>query len=131
MSVFSSRLKSLRKEKKLSQEDLAKKIGVLRHNIADREQERSEPDIDMLIKLSDYFNVSIDFLLGKTDIRNSFAKEDILVNPIKTKNWINEELIMAGIIPTDKELSDEETDDLIKNISDAIKLIKHIKKNDK
>lgn len=58
------KLKELRKLKSLTQEKLAKDIGVARSTIAMYESGASEPDIEILGKLSNYFNVTIDYLLG-------------------------------------------------------------------
>ncbi|AEM79783.1 helix-turn-helix domain-containing protein [Thermoanaerobacter wiegelii] len=68
--TFSDRLKELRKEKNLTQEDLAKILGISRSTIAGYETERKEPDYETLKKIADFFNVSIDYLLGRTDIRS-------------------------------------------------------------
>ncbi len=64
---FSDRLKQLRNEKKMSRDDLANKIGVSYSAIAKYETGIREPDYDTLIKLSRFFDVTSDFLLGKTN----------------------------------------------------------------
>lgn len=56
------RLKSLRKTRGLSQEQLAKELDVARTTYNHYEIEKSEPNIKMLIKLADYFDVSLDYL---------------------------------------------------------------------
>lgn len=66
-------LKKLREQKKISQLKLANDIGVSRSTIAMWETERSQPDNDNLKLLSNYFNVSIDYLLGGND-KIDFAK---------------------------------------------------------
>lgn len=68
--TFGERLKILRNEKKFSQEKLGNKIGVARTSVANYETNRNFPTSEVLEKLSDVFNVSIDYLLGKSDIRN-------------------------------------------------------------
>ncbi|WP_285013713.1 helix-turn-helix domain-containing protein [Lactococcus garvieae] len=64
---FSIRLKSLRKSKKLSQADLAKKVGKTTWAISSYEQGKSYPSIDVLIKLCSIFDVSSDYLIGISD----------------------------------------------------------------
>lgn len=59
------RLKELRKDYKLTQEQLGKKLGLSRSTIAMYETNASEPDFETLSKLADFFGVSIDYLLGK------------------------------------------------------------------
>ena len=64
-SILGNRLKELRAERKLSQEDVANNIGLLRSTYSLYEISYSEPDIQTLIKLSNFFKVSIDWLVGK------------------------------------------------------------------
>lgn len=62
---FSQRIKQLRKEHNLRQEDLAKKISKTRSAVAGWETEGKEPDHETLTILSNVFGVSIDYLIGK------------------------------------------------------------------
>lgn len=73
---FSKRLKYLRNEKDMSQEDLAKLLNVSRTSITNYELGRNEASTQILNKLSEIFDCSIDFLLGKTDIRNPKEKKE-------------------------------------------------------
>lgn len=68
--VFKDRLKKLRKELNLTQEEFAQKIGYTRTAISAWEIGRNEPSNDDMVKLANYFNVSTDYLLGKTNERN-------------------------------------------------------------
>ncbi len=65
--IFCERLKSLRIEKKLSQPELAKLVGVSNGMISFWENEVNEPTISNLIKLCQIFEVSADYLLGLED----------------------------------------------------------------
>lgn len=65
-----NRIKYLRKEEKLTQEQLGKYIGFSANAIGQYETGIREPNFETLIKLADYFNVSIDYLLGRTTQRN-------------------------------------------------------------
>lgn len=67
---FGTNLKKIRQDSNLTQEELAKKINTSRSNIANYENDKNMPSIDILEKLSKVFNCSIDYLLGKSDIRN-------------------------------------------------------------
>jgi len=60
---FSNNLKALRKENKLSQNDLASYLNISYKTISSWEKGRSEPKIDMLLKLADYFHVTLDELV--------------------------------------------------------------------
>lgn len=61
------KLKELRQDKGLSQEQLAAIINVKNYTIGNWEQERSEPSIADIIKIADYFEVSTDYLLGRSN----------------------------------------------------------------
>lgn len=67
--MFGTRLHTLRKERKLRQEDMAKQLGIARTTYAMYEQGKREPDYNTLIKLATFFEVSIDYLLGTTEIK--------------------------------------------------------------
>lgn len=61
------RLKELREEKKITQKEVAEAIGGTQSNLAKWEKEKIQPAADMIIKLADFFGVSADYLLGRTD----------------------------------------------------------------
>ena len=67
MKVFSQRLLELRKEKGISQATLAKQLEVSFAVICYWETNKSEPTAPNLVKIADYFNVSVDYLLGRVD----------------------------------------------------------------
>lgn len=67
MEKFSARVKELRESHGLSQEALGKIIGVKRYSVYTYEKGRNYPDIPHLIALADFFEVSTDYLLGRTD----------------------------------------------------------------
>ena len=56
-------LKSIRKQRKLSQQKVAMELNISREALSHYENGRREPSIGMLNKMSDYFNVSIDYLI--------------------------------------------------------------------
>ncbi len=67
MKIFAERLLELRKEKSLSQAALAKSIDVSYGVICYWETDKSEPTAPNLVKIADFFGVSVDYLLGRTD----------------------------------------------------------------
>ncbi|MBQ7912322.1 MAG: helix-turn-helix transcriptional regulator [Clostridia bacterium] len=64
---FSERLKELRQERGLSQMELAKQTGLSQSAIAKWEKDKTDPTSANLIVLSQFFNESVDYLLGLTD----------------------------------------------------------------
>lgn len=65
--VFRERLRSLRESKGLTQSALGEILNVSKQTISNYENGVSSPDQDSLSRLADYFNVSTDYLLGRTD----------------------------------------------------------------
>ncbi|MDO4547327.1 MAG: helix-turn-helix transcriptional regulator [Clostridia bacterium] len=66
--MFAQRLKLLRRQRGVTQEELARIIGVDRSSIGKYEgKERIYPSNDVMNAIADYFNVTVDYLLGRTD----------------------------------------------------------------
>lgn len=72
------RLKALRKEKGMTQYELAKEVGVSRSAVAMWEIGANEPDTDTLVRLSILFGCTVDYLLEKTDKRFDDDMLDII-----------------------------------------------------
>ena len=68
--MLGTRIKLLREELGLKQEDLAKKLSVSPSAIGMYERNLREPNNELILKIANFFNVSVDYLLGKSDIRN-------------------------------------------------------------
>ena len=67
MEVFAKRLVKLRKEKGISQAQLARTIGSSLSIVCYWETNKSEPTAPNLVKLAEYFDVSVDYLLGRKE----------------------------------------------------------------
>ena len=67
MSVFSELLIQLRKNRGISQIALAKEIGVSSRIYQEYEYGKSEPKMSNLVSIADFFDVSMDYLSGRTD----------------------------------------------------------------
>lgn len=70
--MFSLQLKALREKMNLSQRDFASKIGVAPSTVGMWESGQREPDFEMALRLADFFNVSVDYLLGAGKDENRF-----------------------------------------------------------
>ena len=64
------RLKELRKTRKISQLKLALDLNMNQNTVSRYENLEREADYETLIKIADYFDVSLDYLLGRTDTCN-------------------------------------------------------------
>lgn len=79
---FASKLKALRKDKKITQEQLAAMINVERSTVGKYET-GVMPSMDVLQRIASFFDVSVDYLIGRTNKDTSLTPENIL--PLKTK----------------------------------------------
>lgn len=68
--LFQKRLKELRSEVGCTQEDMANKLNISKSAYGYYEQGKTTPDSNSISMLADFFNVSTDYLLGRTNIRN-------------------------------------------------------------
>jgi len=75
--MFTERLKSLRKENNITQKKLSDEINVSASTIGLYEQGRRSPDNETLTKIADYFEVTINYLLGRTNQKYFRADETI------------------------------------------------------
>lgn len=69
MDTFAKRLKALRDERNLSQGELSQALGISRGSLSFYENNSRTADIEILYKVSEYFGVTLDYLLGKSDNR--------------------------------------------------------------
>lgn len=63
-------LKALREAAAVSQKQLAETIGVSQQSINKYENHNIEPDIETMIRIADYFDTSVDYLIGHTSVRH-------------------------------------------------------------
>ena len=75
-----NRIKFLREELNMTQQELANKLDGAKSTVAMYENETRKPSMEVLLRLSEIFNCSIDYLLGKTDIRNPGRQIDDVLN---------------------------------------------------
>lgn len=72
MAQFSDRLRELRQSVNLSQQKLAERLGLSTSSVKKYELGDREPKIEMLEAIADFFNVDLDYLVGKSDCPNSY-----------------------------------------------------------
>ncbi|NIK11157.1 transcriptional regulator with XRE-family HTH domain [Alkalibacillus almallahensis] len=86
--IFGDRLKLLRKKQGRNQEDVASGVGISRARYSHYENNHVEPDIELIRKLADYFNVKVDYLLGRTNNPHDENEDDF--DPIAEHNRLLE-----------------------------------------
>ncbi|MGN1194573.1 MAG: helix-turn-helix domain-containing protein [Acutalibacteraceae bacterium] len=67
-------LKPLRQKKGLSQQQLADIIGVSQQSVYKYEKQNVEPELSVLISMADYFETSVDYLIGHSDVNHKIEK---------------------------------------------------------
>ena len=84
-----NRIKDLREDRDMRQSDLATATGIDQRTISNYETGKTSPDAYALIKLADFFDVSIDYLVGRTsnDLSNNAKRAQIIE---KIKNELSE-----------------------------------------
>ncbi|AGX43998.1 helix-turn-helix domain-containing protein [Clostridium saccharobutylicum] len=70
--MLGERIKLLRKDQGITQDQLAEYINVSRSSINGYENGGVEPSLSVLVKIADVFNVSLDYLLGRTEEKHNF-----------------------------------------------------------
>lgn len=99
-----NRIKELRKEINMTQSELAKKLNVAQNTISNWENESRDVDNESLVKLSEIFEVSTDYILCNTDIKKAPSEDEDKITFDDFTYAMNEEA---------HELTDEEKDKLL------------------
>ncbi|MFW6047319.1 MAG: helix-turn-helix domain-containing protein [Candidatus Woesearchaeota archaeon] len=117
------RLRELRKEKGLYQKDVANDIGLTSSAIGFYEQGKRRPDQETLERLADHYNVSVDYLLGRTNERKSAdeIKKAISDDPELLRFWekLTNRPDLQLLLKQTEELEPED----IKSIIEVIRII--------
>ncbi len=114
--MFGERLKELRKEKRITQEKLADIIGVERSSVGKYEgKSKTIPSDDVKYRIAEYFGVSVDYLMGYSDIRNPSELRESLSH------------IESSLIAAFRSLNEEGQGKLIDYADDLVQSGKYIK----
>ena len=108
--MFAKRLKELRLKSEYSQKQLGDLLGITQQAVQKWEKDIAHPDIDALIKMADFFDVTIDYLLGRTDTPNV---EIVKASP---KSGADEIHVLKGSEPFTPE-----QEEYIRNLIETIK----------
>jgi transcriptional regulator with XRE-family HTH domain len=116
ISIFSQRLKELREQRGWTQEYLGSLVNVSDVTINRYEKDNRKPDQELLSSLADIFDVSIDYLLGRTDIKRTPTQQEVDLLQQMTSGQIKNTRppILGG--PVEPELPDSSTIDMAKRI---------------
>ncbi|HEY8361978.1 MAG TPA: helix-turn-helix transcriptional regulator [Tissierellaceae bacterium] len=129
--LFNEILRQLRTEKNLSQKVVADAIGVDRTTYTKYETGKSQPDFTTIQKLAEFYSVSVDYLLGRTNIRNPYIPEEYTQKHKVTKRDLMqyEDFIkQAGIFFMNDEVAEEDKEKLFRDISELFWKAKEMNK---
>lgn len=84
--MVGKRIRELREKKGLTQKALARQLNMNTRTLGFYETGDRNPPIDVLNQLADFFDVSVDFLLNRTDIPNLYKEKDIIEKQKKEMN---------------------------------------------
>ena len=77
------RLKELREKRRLNQEGLAIKLNVSQSTVSAYEVGERTPDLETLIHIAQFFHVSLDYLVGLSDIKQNIEQSDLLADELE------------------------------------------------
>lgn len=110
MKTLGEILKELRLGKNLSQGDLAKYLNVTRQTISNWEMDKRIPSNEMMEFIADFYNVDMDYLFGKTEIKNRYRNVSNILKVTHTKKKIP---IIGTIAAGQPILAEEHIEDYI------------------
>jgi len=129
MPNFKDRLKELRNEKRLTQEDLASKFYLNKSSISRYETGKQVPELELLQSISKYFNVSVDYLLGNSDIKNPYSEDslpDEFTTPEEAIKFMLSQQSIMGFVGFDiDKLSDEQKIDFANELLGQLRLLSY------
>ncbi len=76
-----NRIKSLREEAGIAQKELAKHFNVAQNTVSSWETGKRDPDTETVIRIANFFDVTIDYVLGNSDIKKAPSFEDAGLSP--------------------------------------------------
>lgn len=131
MNMFSVRLKAMRKERKETQEDIARLLKVQRTTVGEYERGNIRPPMDKMKVLADHFEVSVDYLMGNTNFQTAEERNEESPNDVsKAMKKILEDLQknQHAIMFDGEVLDDESRELLISSLEQSLRMGKIMQK---
>ncbi|MDR9866431.1 helix-turn-helix transcriptional regulator [Lactococcus cremoris] len=121
MSVFAEQLKTLRKINGLTQKELAEKLKIKQNSYRDWENGKSEPNIEMLVRIADYFDVSLDYLMGGK-MKNITEEFSLCLKKIRMKRKLSQKQIAEELKISQQQYSKWEGGIITPNAETLVRL---------
>ena len=131
MNMFSVRLKAMRKDKKETQEDIARLLKIQRTTVGEYERGNIRPPMDKMKILADHFEVSVDYLMGNTNFQTAEERNEESPNDVsKAMKKILEDLQKnQHAMMFDGEILDDESRELlISSLEQSLRMGKMMQK---
>ena len=129
--MFSVRLKAMRKERKETQEDIARLLKVQRTTVGEYERGNIRPPMDKMKILADHFEVSVDYLMGNTNFQTAEERNEESPNDVsKAMKKILEDLQknQRAMMFDGEVLDDESRELLISSLEQSLRMGKIMQK---
>lgn len=121
MIVFVEQLKTLRKINGLTQKELAEKLKIKQNLYSDWENGKSEPNIEMLVRISDYFDVSLDYLMGGK-MKNITEEFSLCLKKLRMKRKLSQKQIAEELKISQQQYSKWEGGIITPNAETLVRL---------
>ncbi|MCT3091767.1 helix-turn-helix transcriptional regulator [Lactococcus lactis] len=121
MSVFAEQLKTLRKINGITQKELAEKLKIKQNSYSDWENGKSEPNIEMLVRIADYFDVSLDYLMGGK-MKNITEAFSLCLKKIRMKRKLSQKQIAEELKISQQQYSKWEGGIITPNAETLVRL---------
>lgn len=129
METFGERFKKLRLEKRLTQDKLAEMFFLNKSSISRYENNFQIPELELLNKFAQFFEVSVDYLLGRTDIRNpekEILKEEVpeqFTDPDQARAYVKKHRIFSSDGFNADKIDDEKILEFANALLEQMKLV--------
>jgi transcriptional regulator with XRE-family HTH domain len=129
LNMIGDRIRNLREDKRMSQLELAKALNISNTTLSQYENNQRTPSDEIKIKIANYFNVSIDYLLGQTNIKNPDNNPklpEMFISPQDAMKFLLEQNIIMGYGGFDiNKLSDEEVIEFANELLNQLRILSY------
>lgn len=129
MNAFTKRLRHLRRLNNVTQQELANYLKVGKTTVSNYETGYSSPDVETLGKIAEFFNTSVDYLLGRTDQRNAEEKPELpaeFETPEEAMKFILEQNVIMGFGGFDvNKMDDDEVVDFANELLNQLRILSY------
>lgn len=120
-NIIGGRIKSLRQDRNMTQRDLANALHIANTTLSQYESGQRVPSDDVKMQIANYFDVTIDYLLGLSSDRSNAKKS---ISNAQASEILKRKFIEHGIIKEGEDITDEQVDNYLKKLSVILDTLK-------